>query len=280
MAGSMIDLQPLISRPKSDSSPLEAQLLDVFDAALNAHSPSEQTAEKTAAKLDAQYPAGKGPDKAEDYLWTLWSFFLDVVRKVPSGDARLQLLVGVVQKLKAKHNETVELWGNDTKVWADLPMFGPCMREAWNTRPSFNGTGQDASSVTSWLSLNTFAARVLGAELQLWDNLAVWELRAALEEDESLSDSARKAQLATACEWIIHAGKYLFEKGHKGEKLDESDRRSLQTGKLLADAEPGFSDARWKFWHERLVELGKGIDNDGLKQKVDKATKLMKSLEG
>lgn len=281
MAGSLIDLQPLIAHPKSASSPLEAQLLDILDAAINALSPTELSAETTAGELDTRYPAGKGPDKAEDFLWTLWTLFLNVARKVPATDARQQLLVSVVRKLKAKDRETVQLWGNDTNVWGDLPMLGPCMREAWNTRPSFDGTGQDASAVTDWISLTSFAARVLGAELQPWDNFAIWELRTVLEENESTSESVRDAQLATVCEWITHAGKYLYEKGRSaGTPLDDADARSLKTGKLLGDVKPGLSNERWVFWRERLTELGKSGSNDALKDKVNRVVKLMTTLEG
>ena len=134
MAGSLIDLQPLIAHPQNSSSPLEAQLLDTLDAAINALSPTELSAETTAGRLDSQYPAGKGGDEAENFLWTLWTLYLNVAKKVPASDARQQLLVSIVKKLKAKERETVQLWGNDANVWADLPMLGPCMREAWNCK--------------------------------------------------------------------------------------------------------------------------------------------------
>ncbi|KAI9151755.1 hypothetical protein HJFPF1_08965 [Paramyrothecium foliicola] len=271
MAGSLIDLQPLIAHPQSPNSQLEAQLLDTLDAAINALSPTELSAETTAGELDNRYPAGRGAEDVEAYLWTLWTLYLNVAKKVPANDVRQQLLVTVVKKLKAKDRETLSLWGNDTKIWSDLPMLGPCMREAWNTRPSFNGTGQDASAVTEWISLNSFAARILGAEVQLWDNFAIWELRGVLEEKLSTSSSARDAQLAAACEWITHAGKYIHAKGHGGggEPLDEAEARALKPGRLLADAKPGFSDERWVFWRERLAELVKESSSDALKEQVE-----------
>lgn len=147
-------------------------------------------------------------------------------------------------------------------------------------RPSFDGTGQDASAVSEWVSLNSFAARILGVGLQDWDNFAIWELRATLEEADSTSESIKDAQLATACEWITQAGKYLHEKGRKGVTLDDADARSLKTGKLLPDVKPGLSDERWTFWRERLAELSKGASNDALKEKVERVVKLMKTLEG
>ena len=68
----------------------------------------------------------------EDYLWTMWTLLERIAKKVPASDPRQQLLVSIVRKLQAKDRETIKIWGNDSKVWTELPMLGPTMREAWN----------------------------------------------------------------------------------------------------------------------------------------------------
>ncbi|KEY66858.1 hypothetical protein S7711_05212 [Stachybotrys chartarum IBT 7711] len=271
--GALIDLQPLMAN--SGNSKVDAQLLDVFDKAVNALSPTELSAEATAGELDRLYPAGT--DDVENYLWSMWTLLERVAKKVPALDPRQQLLVGIIRKLQAKDRETVTLWGNDSKVWSELPMLGPTMREAWNARPALDGTGQDASAIAEWVSLNSFAARVLGGSLQSWENFAIWELRASLEEDPA-SSTARDAHLATASQWFIYAGKVLYDLSRNPTELDEASARALTTGKLL-DAKPGFSEERWKFWRERLAELVKETESKELRETVDKAIDEIKSQE-
>lgn len=271
---SIIDLQPLGAN--TGNSKLSAQLLDVFDNAVNGPQATETAAEAAASELDGLYPASSAD--VEEYLWEMWTLLQRVAKKISASDARQQHLVNIVAKLKAKDRETVQLWGNESKVWSDLPMLGPTMREAWNGRPPLNGTGQDASAVAEWVSLNSFAARILGASLQQWDNLAIWELRASLEE-EAVSPTARDAQLATSSQWFIHAGKVLHDLSQKAGELDDATARSLKTGKLL-DAKPGFSQERWTFWREKLAELGEQTEDKKLKKMVDQALETIKSLDG
>ncbi|KAH7312396.1 hypothetical protein B0I35DRAFT_436896 [Stachybotrys elegans] len=268
--GEIIDLHSLAAR---GSSQLDAQLLDILDAHVNASTPPDTT----AAELDKLYPAGASSEDAENFLWNLWTLFERVVRKIPAGDDRHQGLISVVEKLKSIDRETIQLWGKDTKVWSDLPMLGPTMREAWNTRPALDGTGQDASSIAEWVSLNSFAARALSASLQPWENFAIWELRAALEET-STSSTARDSNLASSSEWFIHAGKVLYDLGRHPVELSETDARALRTGELL-DAKPGFSEERWKFWSAKMKEMAKQAEAKTLKERAEKALDVIMALE-
>lgn len=125
MAGSM-DLKILLWEPEEH----ETQLFDIFDASVNA----SQSADATAAKLDKLFPAGQDSKAAEAYLWSMWTIFFAVVKKIPASDERQQTLVQVVKALKTKERQTVSIWGAESSVWGDLPMMGPCMREAWNRK--------------------------------------------------------------------------------------------------------------------------------------------------
>lgn len=128
--GSLIDIQSLVASRKTDH--VESRLLDIFDTGLNAAAPTDATAETIASEIDKLYPAGKGGDGAEDFLWKLWTLYAGVARRVPAEDPRQQVLVKTIEKLKAKNIEDVTVWNENVQVWGGLPMLGPCLREAWN----------------------------------------------------------------------------------------------------------------------------------------------------
>lgn len=119
-----IDVGALASR---HNDPSTSKLTNILSAAVNTQTSSPS---QLAAALDGLYT----PDQdAESLLWTLWTLYIDVARQVPAADdARQTLLVSAVQELKKHTRGTVEAWGGQAALWADLPFFGPCMREAWN----------------------------------------------------------------------------------------------------------------------------------------------------
>lgn len=130
-----------------------------------------------------------------------------------------------------------------------------------------------------WVSLNSFAARVLGAKLQLWVNFAIWELRAVLEETPPSSARERDSGLLAACQWIAYAGEWLHEQGHRGQELDKMEERALKPGSLLRDEKSGLYDERWRFWRERLGLLGATAGSGALKERVQGLVEKMKEME-
>lgn len=144
----------------------------------------------------------------------------------------------------------------------------------------YDGSDSDNAKIQEWISLNSFAARIFGANLQTWVNLAIWEFRSGLEEPPLSSQAAKDTALATACEWITHAGKALHEQGRQVQQLDAMERRALKPGKLFESGEPGLSDERWRFWRERMGVMGAGAGSGGLKERAQKAVERMKELEG
>ncbi|KAM4062967.1 hypothetical protein HRG_010470 [Hirsutella rhossiliensis] len=274
-------LSPDKDTDNKDGAAREAKMLDVLSAAVNSAESTDAAAATAATDLDKLYRAEK-PDAVEDFLWSLWMLLIATVKKVPADDARQQLLVETVAQLTRKRDDPVKLWGQDTKVWSELPMLGPCMRDAWNLRPKLNGSDQDNDAIREWISLNSFAARMFGQKLQSWVNLAIWELRAALEEQlpEASPTTAKDASLATACEWIMHAGEALHEQGLQTQSLDDMEKRALKPGKLFSSQTSGLSNERWTFWRERLGEVGAGAGSGELKERAQKAVDKMEGLEG
>lgn len=249
MASLNVDVKSLISKD-GDSKDLESKLANILDQALNGD--GKNAAESIATKIDELYASGYNTDeKAEDFLYTLWTFYINAAKKLNADDERQKLLVQAVQDLKEhKDRGTAKIWGEDRKVWGDVSMLGSCMRDAWNFAPE-----DDASDTEFevWVSLTSFAARLLGQEITSWTNFAIWSLRSALEEEQTSSTSKTRA-VKVAQQWIEHASAVLEKKSREVEELNEAEKRMLKPGKLF-EGEPGFSEKRWAFWKQRLEEL-------------------------
>jgi hypothetical protein len=137
----------ITSLNKGSSSRHEAKILSVLSNAINNIPPTEVSAETTAGEIDELYSAEL--PAVEDFLWSFWTLLVAVAKKIPADDPRQQLLVLTVGKLTAKRDDEVEMWGQKTRVWSELPMLGPVMRDEWNRKfpPS-------SSEAYHWLQTN------------------------------------------------------------------------------------------------------------------------------
>ncbi|KAG8423719.1 hypothetical protein J3458_000588 [Metarhizium acridum] len=272
---SPIDISAL---SKDSSSEYEAKIISILSNAINELPPTELSAETTAGEIDKLYPSDVSA--AEGFLWSFWTLLVAVAKKIPADDPRQQLLVTTVAKLKSKRDQEVEMWGQKTRVWSELPMLGPVMRDEWNFSPDFDGSEKDNATIQEWISLNSFAARIYGASLQPWVNLGIWELRSGLEEAPEDRPNAKDTRIATAYEWIVHAGKELYANGRQAQQLDAMEQRALKPGSLLKIEASGLSNDRWSFWRERIGVLGAGAGSGVAKEKAQKALETMKEIEG
>ncbi|KAH0492640.1 hypothetical protein TgHK011_007585 [Trichoderma gracile] len=275
MSASPIDVSSLVAQ-SSFAPEIEARLSPLLDAAINNSSSSSSTnIEAAATAIDEACPRNQD---SESFLWPLWNLLIDISQRIsPDNEERINSLVGIVTSLRAKQGGTLEIWGSSQDLWSDLPLFGAVMREAWNGTPNFDGSPEEATEIAQWISLNSFAARLLGASAQSWTNFALWELRDGLEEPLP-NDQARDTHLTTASEWIIHAGKVLHDEGRKNAQLDDWDVRALRPGSLFEGGSSGFSQQRWSFWKKRLQELSAEADGRA-KTRTQKALEVMDSLE-
>ncbi|KAL6803835.1 hypothetical protein J3E68DRAFT_391653 [Trichoderma sp. SZMC 28012] len=249
---------------------VESQLAGLLDAAIN-HTASAQV---TADGIDKLCPRN---EDAEGFLWSLWSLLADTAKHIPLDDPRLQHLVEILKALNAKQTGSVEIWGSQHELWADMPLFGAVMREEWNASPEFVGKPDQAAKIAQWLSLNSFAARLLSASVSSWTNFAVWELRDGLEEPLS-TDEARDTHLITASEWITQAGQVLYKETKNSVELDSQATQVLSPGSLIKGTKSGFNEERWSFWKQRLEELSASARAEA-KRRTEKALEVIKSLE-
>lgn len=129
MASAPIDLRALAAT--YDFPPeTETKLVDLLNAVVNSSADRRAgAAEAAAAGIDQLCPRN---DEAEGFLWSLWTFIIDIAKGTPTDHVRIQDLVDAVEALKAKQSGTIEIWESWQSLWADMPLFGAVMREAWN----------------------------------------------------------------------------------------------------------------------------------------------------
>lgn len=120
----------IVTDPASTS--FEDHLAKLLDGALNSGSPTWQVAEELACHIDAAYRAQDAD--AEALLWGLWALFTQTARRVGAADERSGILPKTVQSLKEMDSGVVTIWGNEARIWGDLPLLGPSLREHWNSR--------------------------------------------------------------------------------------------------------------------------------------------------
>lgn len=133
-AATMASQAPPAAAAAADKADLDTKIAALLETSLKETAPTAESAQKTASDIERLYYQHKmsGGD-AEDFLWKLWTITIQVAKKVPASDVRQAHLVDVIAKLKAKKSDPVEIWGQKAVMWDDLALFGPCMREAWNS---------------------------------------------------------------------------------------------------------------------------------------------------
>ncbi|KAE8353402.1 hypothetical protein BDV28DRAFT_148139 [Aspergillus coremiiformis] len=189
-------------------------------------------------------------ESLEEFLWEFWVVFINVTKQIPCESPSQQRSVELVKALIKIPPTTIQIWGNDTRLWIDLPLLGPEMREAWNEVPTANEAAQSGEKVKDWVNLNSFVARLLALDAQQWTTLAVWALRDALEEESS--GPKLDCNLTVAREWFKHSGLVLRQ---QTMAMENKEDRSLAGGSLYQGPAKLCSE-RWNFWKERLDQIG------------------------
>lgn len=74
-------------------------------------------------------------DDVEKFLWCTWSIFIHVAKQVSHNHPSQDRLVELIRALTCLAPTMVEIWEEPLYIWADLPIFGPIMREALTSHP-------------------------------------------------------------------------------------------------------------------------------------------------
>jgi hypothetical protein len=187
----------------------------------------------------------------EAMLWTAWQPVI-VAAGASSGtvqDRLVDLLTGIRSQgvlTRDQGRQECVVWGT-LKVFADLPLFGAQMREAWDLGADPPG------SADVWANMNAFAARLTAAGID-FSLYAIWTLRDCLEEERPVGS----ADLRAAVPWFEHCGELLARLARQSGSLAQGDAGPARLGRLCTDTgmtRGGFTIERWEFWRIRLADL-------------------------
>ncbi|KAF9888622.1 hypothetical protein FE257_008554 [Aspergillus nanangensis] len=252
----------------SDEGLKASNLLDTYCQPSNNTTPASVAEEINRLAQGILHSAE--PD-IEEFLWEVWKVFITIAKQIPSDHESQERLVGVIAALTELCPTTIQIWGSDIRLWKDLPLLGPSMREAWIS-PTIDHTTPSEKPIEEWINLNSFAARLLARDYASWIQFPVWALRSALEEESSGAELDCNATVAA--EWILQSAVQIYEKiaTSPGEKED----RAMSVGPLYKGPQ-GVCPERWNFWKKRFGEIagGQGVAGD----KAVKAREVMERVE-
>ncbi|KAA8647173.1 hypothetical protein EYZ11_003851 [Aspergillus tanneri] len=268
-------LRPLINEGIGN---VEQKVIEVLDNFLQNLSPdSIRVATQEIDKLNPARHLQEGckvPDNdLEEFLWQTWDAFISVARQVPHDHPFQDRMVDLVEALTLLPPLNVEIWQTNTRLWTDLPLLGPSMREAWISPEPTEGhpTNQMAQE---WINLNAFAARLLKVDAVSWTVFGIWELREALEEPSEIS--RLECNVPAAAEWIRLSGELLYRQAIHGTEGKE-EIPSVATGSLY-NGKNTMCLERWKFWKCRFGDIGEEADKH-IRQVALKARREMEVIE-
>lgn len=227
----------------------------------------------------------------EQPVQDLWAAIISRARTTPSSSSHQDRLVTFLTHLKSSNvpgNSNPQLWG--ASLWAELPMFGASMREAWNSGPSNDTnipirseallTAKVDNGTSEWVNINAFAARLTASRTADFSLYAIWTMRDALETPAARTkNKTLDGHVQAGCAWIQYAGEYLYQCEESWEK--DPRKGDPARGGSLWEGKSGFCKERWSLWRERIEELGK---EKGLQEETRKAAtgaaERMRQLEG
>ncbi|KAF5857335.1 hypothetical protein ETB97_005950 [Aspergillus alliaceus] len=270
MAALNLHLQSLLHEEMSMVEEKTVQILDDFLQRASAV-PAQVAAWKMYKLTPECLEEGRSEKlDLETFLWQVWDIFIQVARRIPHNHPFQDHMANLVESLASLPPLTVNIWQTSTRLWTDLPLLGPSMREAWIS-PTYEGRTPTIEEAQSWINLNSFAARLLKLNMTLWTVFAVWELREALEEP--CEGSRLDCNVRVAAQWITHGASSLYRKADKRIQ----DDRVIANGSLYK-GDNTLCFERWKFWKDRFGIIG-GSAEGITKQMALEAKAKMESAE-
>lgn len=152
-------------------------------------------------------------------------------------------------------------------------VLGGCFSDIPCSICSAPDTDSPEETRREWVSLNSFAARLLAIPSITWVNFAVWTMRDALENRGDDKDIGTM-HVDAAAEWVLHAGKELV--GY-ATSTNQSEERALAGGKLYYGPAKICAE-RWEFWKKRFGEVAEAPGDDRVGAKAKKAQESMEAI--
>ncbi|RHZ63634.1 DUF3632 domain-containing protein [Aspergillus thermomutatus] len=243
--------------PRDELDTTEQRIFDILNDYLQPSStipPSE-----AAQALDALTPKASAQEEDSDlesFLWSIWGTVIDIAKQVPHDHPSQDRLVDLIHALTELPPTTVSIWGSETRLWKDLPILGPSLREDWNPPTYTKSNGQ---AITEWINLHAFTARLMSKCDPSLSLFAVWSLRSGLEEE--LSDCELDGEVAAAAMWMVYGGESMFTQ-LADTVQDEEKERMMKPGTLYS-GQGQLCLERWQFWKRRFGEMSEQIQVNG-----------------
>jgi hypothetical protein len=196
-------------------------------------------------------------DSTQGLLWQLWLMILHVGKCTPYSDVAMQSkLLDLVAALKKLPNPPPpqkmtrplrnDLPWSTGRVWSDLVMIGPSVRETGNDSPHEKVIFD--VEFESWANVNAIVAGLTSRGIAHFWIYCIWAMRDALEDTRSTKDLDVFVPAATA--WIIVLGRQLYTRKEDLTPEDPKRQGSPGTGGKLYKGPTAFCSERWQFWKQ------------------------------
>lgn len=257
---------PITHQPKPNSSVMSSSQSPALSSLLSAPNPDyTKTALKFTTPITTAISSNASEEVLEEKLSTSWRTLIDFAAKTShkSQEPLIEVVKAIQKQRTGKGDDKVTIWGEQVKIWEDMPLFGAKMREAWNrgmcisTRsslfhtydainanyachPAPNSGSKDDFSAEEWVNLNAFAARLTALSIPAFDFslYAIWTMRSAFEGNEPTDEAAEAAKV-----WFLYAGDVIERLSEEGKSFDG----------MIAKPGEKFREKAWRgFCVERL----------------------------
>ncbi|KAL7628330.1 hypothetical protein AAE478_002530 [Parahypoxylon ruwenzoriense] len=282
----VIGLAPLEGREDGQPSRdkyVRPYIVSLFESALE---PADASSDERAryfvvevSKLASEEKFGFG---VGDFAWEFCEAIIAIASNVPHCNPAQDVLVQAVNLIKTEEAQN--------PIWEDFDEFGWSVRDHWDEAPGLEpqALNNQTYTATEWLNINSFAARLLGQEVEKWLNFPIWEIRRALESPLTPAPDASEEELIhmdtvirVATEWMVQSAPILLRESMLNTFADfnesETAGRPYCGGPLWTGA-GGYSLERWGFWKRRLAEIRTSV-GENLDATIEDALEAMTLAE-
>ncbi|OBT80780.1 hypothetical protein VF21_00100 [Pseudogymnoascus sp. 05NY08] len=230
---------------------MASQELHSLTASIASKTDPSSAARALTAPAEDKLSTGSPESDIEGGLRPVWESIINVAAHTEhqSQEHLVSIVRAVQQQTLTKDGASeVEVWGENVKVWSDLPLFGVSVRDAWNRAPG-TGSANDFSA-SQWRNINTFLARLtsLSASTPSFDfsMFGLWTLRSAFEA----TSEATPADTDAAKVWFEYAEDVLTTLSNEGKSFPA--KVGAGGGRYADKGWTGFNADRLKVWQAAL----------------------------
>lgn len=215
----------------------------------------------------------------------MWYLSIQAAKAIPEGEAAADQLAcevlraqgfGAVSRVGSgmdmiSREQAITSTGQ--QLWLDLPFLLDALRSAWAP------TSSDMTAIER-RNLAGFKARLASFGIYT-DELMSCALGSFAGTLETSSEVKITDQVPVLFSWLRHGGFAILSASAHGFASLETEA-GPKPGELFtrhnAEADTGFTIARWDFWKQRFDELQQGSDSDTAKQ-LQQCAGMMRSPE-